>query len=68
MCTGDEGNERSYGMKKREANMKQGWPALLIFAVSVWKQLQVWIRTCLAIASCIADALHEAELGTLHVG
>jgi len=72
MSIGGEGNEgKAWVEGKRlthEANMKQGWPALLVFAVSVWRQLQLWIRTCIAIASCIADALHEAEFGTQHVG
>jgi hypothetical protein len=47
--------------------MKLGWPVLLAFVASVWKQLQVWIRTCVAIAGIIADALHESDFGTIHV-
>lgn len=45
--------------------MKLGWPVLLAFVASVWKQLQVWIRTSVAIAGIIADALHESDIGTL---
>jgi hypothetical protein len=69
MFTGNEG--RGWVEEKRriyEADMKLGWPVLLVFVVSVWKKLQVWIRTCVAIAGIIADALHESDFGTIHVG
>lgn len=48
--------------------MKLGWPVLLIFVASVWKRLQLWILTCVAIASIVADALHESDIATLHDG
>lgn len=53
---------------ERKEGMKLGWPVLLIFVASVWKRLQLWILTCVAIASIVADALHESGIATLHDG
>jgi hypothetical protein len=55
-------------LEERKDGMKLGWPVLLVFVASVWKQLQLWILTCVAIASIVADALHESGIGTLHEG
>jgi len=50
-----------------EPEMKLGCSTLLSFAGAVWKRLQLWIRACVAIAAIIADAMHESEIGPLHV-